>query len=431
MTILSTKIIRELNSRFGDSIYNTSYPLRPDDWKQYLKDGALTFNFSEPIAFYLHVPFCKQLCSFCEYSRMMLPPLQKQILYLETLRDDILNFIKVSPAIKLYGFDIGGGTPSALENTAFETLLEIYGEVVARVKHTQDFEPSIEATFETLTENKCRIIASAGIKRISLGLQSSSSDVLAPLKRHSAKILNMAEVIDNAHKAGIQKINIDLMYGLPEQSLESVKKDMRTIKQLQPEQVTLYEFRTNQLKKDYQIDFELCYQQYCLLFEELTGLGYFGIFGQNTFSRASHDKGLSSYLRHRMFEGAQYKGFGISAQSMSEKGISYNKGKNQTGLERLLDENTFESENHYALPSREVFSKFIAISGYSGGFSLDVARRLYGDRFDNEFYHIIETLKDNKLIEIKGDMLRLTRKGFKYYGPILSIFYAPPKAQML
>ena len=423
MTTSSSDIIRELESRYGNPVYNTSYPLHYSDWKSYQKAGSLPFNLSESIAFYIHIPFCRQLCSFCEYTRMCLPSVSDQLKYIKTLRKDVFQFIKDYPRFKHYGFDIGGGTPTALETPAFEALMDIYRDVTTLMDKTPDFEPSIEGTFETLTEEKSQIIADAGIKRISLGLQSTNPKVLAPLNRHNARISKMAAVMEHTHKAGIQKINLDLMYGLPRQNLESLKNDILTLKELNPEQVTLYELRTNQLSTDYQIDSELCYQQYCQLFDELTELGYIGEFGQNTFSRNIEDKGLSSYLRYRMFEGKQYKGFGISAQSMSEFGLSYNKGKNLDDLIRILDETTFESHNYYALPPKEVFSKFIAISGYSGGFSLDACRRLYGEDFDKDFHKVIGTLKRNQLISIHGDRLQLTKKGFKNYGSILSMFY--------
>lgn len=423
MTTSSSDIIRELESRYGNPVYNTSYPLNCCDWKSYQRPGSLPFNLSESIAFYIHIPFCRQLCSFCEYTRMCLPSLSDQLKYIKTLRKDSFQFIKDYPRFKLYGFDIGGGTPTALESTAFQSLMDVYWDVSSLMEKTSDFEPSIEGTFETLTEEKCQIIADAGIKRISLGLQSTNPKVLAPLNRHNARISKIASVMEHTHKAGIQKINLDLMYGLPRQNLESLKNDILTVKELNPEQVTLYELRTNQLSTDYQIDSELCYHQYCRLFNELIELGYIGEFGQNTFSRNAEDKGLSSYLRRRMFEGKQYKGFGISAQSMSEFGLSYNKGKNLDDLTRILDETTCESHNYYALPPKEVFSKFIAISGYSGGFSLDTCRRLYGNDFERDFHDVIETLENNQLISINGDRLQLTKKGFKNYGSILSMFY--------
>lgn len=121
-------------------------------------------------------------------------------------------------------------------------------------------------------------------------------------------------------------------------------------------------------------------------------LGYYGEFGRNTFSRGAHDMGLSSYLRHRMFDGWQYKGFGISAQSMSKYGVSYNLGKNGS-VSKMVDKDwlinngySYEASTYYQLPRQELLNKFIAISGYSGGFSLPAAREIFRTEFDIRYH---------------------------------------------
>lgn len=388
-----------------------------------MADGNLPFDISKPTAFYFHIPFCKQICAFCEYSKVILPSADSQTAYLKTLRNDIFKFIDNNSQIELYGLDIGGGTPTALDDNAFAELINIYVEILGRCAKTNDYEPSIEGTFETLTEKKLHAIVNSGIHRISLGIQSSSESILAPLKRNVLDVDTLRQIMRSAYQVGIQKINIDFMYGLPNQTIESVKKDIYTISILRPEQVTVYELRTNQLWSDYRINNQLCYNQYSILFDELTKLGYFATFGGNTFSTDSADKGLSSYLRHRMFDGWQYKGFGVSAQSMSDFGIAYNIGKNRDRLTCEIKAESFESDQYYALPPQELLAKFIAISGYSGGFSMDAAKRIYGNQFYNHFIAIIETLVQAGLVYIHESRIQLTKKGYQNYGALLSLFY--------
>ena len=301
-----------------------------------------------------------------------------------------------------------------------------FGGYIASANVLKDFEASIEATFQTLTINKIALIAANGIKRVSLGLQSSSENVLKPLHRSVDSCQNMSFAIQQLHQAGIDKVNIDLMYGLPGQSIDTLIRDIATIKELNPEQVTIYEFRTNQLAHSFETNLEICYQQYCKLYDELTNLGYNGVFGQNTFSKKATDCGLSSYLRHRMFDGWQYKGFGISSQSMSQSGLSYNIGKNAPVSKYLSDSIlSYEATKSYILPSQEVFAKFIAVSGYSGGFSISVARKILGNEFDAKYRNTIKFLFSENLITIKNDRLQLTKSGFRYYGAILSLFHSP------
>lgn len=241
----------------------------------------------------------------------------------------------------------------------------------------------------------------------------------------------MRKAMDNWYKLGIDKINLDLMYGLPGQTVESILQDIATISELSPEQVTIYEFRTNQIKGSYRINPDQCFQQYCELYAGLINLGYYGEFGRNTFSKDSKDYGLSSYLRHRMFNGGQYKGFGISAQSMSHFGVSYNIGKNEAigklvSKGWLKDNNySYEATQYYKLPRQELFSKFIAISGYSGGFLLSSAKEILGLEFDSKYKRVLDFLVAEKFAVVYGDRLQITQNGYRNYGAILSLFHTP------
>ncbi len=435
MTTSYTDLHGLLEQRKNNPLFNTSYPLSPDDWAKYSTRGTLPFDQSKPIAFYLHIPFCRQICSFCEYTRMCVPDKEKQQNYLIALKREFEQFIDQYPEMTIYGFDIGGGTPTSLDPHIFCSLMDWFSDYFMDYKMTTtDFEPSIEGTFETLVENhwgphKSSHIAKAGIKRLSLGVQSTSDKLLRPLHRNTISVKKMASAIEEFHRLGISKINLDLMYGLPEQTIETIQKDVEVIGQLNPEQVTVYEYRTNQLTSNYTINQESCFNQYCELFNGLTRLGYFGEFGRNTFSHDPQDYGLSSYLRHRMFDGWQYKGFGISAQSMSPFGISYNIGKNES-IGKFLDkewlvENNFSYEclTYYKLPRQEILNKFFAISGYSGGFSLSAARQSFGMDFDTLYRPVIEFLVNENLVRIQGDRLQLTETGFRHYGAVNSLFY--------
>lgn len=414
---------RKFEERKDNSLYNTSYPLFPSDWAEYETDGPLAFDANYPIAYYVHIPFCRQLCSFCEYTRMCVPsePLQKK--YVDTLLSDISNFRHKYPDQPLYGFDIGGGTPTALSTPVFEHLLESLYKIISSSRLTENFEPSIEATFQTISKEKARITADCGIRRISLGIQSTSDSVLSPLHRESMSWGCMAETIATIHNSGITKVNLDLMYGLPDQSIETIERDLECIRFLAPEQATLYELRSNQLKQTFLTATERNYLAYSHLFEGLNGMGYHCHFGQNTFSKNEKDCGLSSYLRHRMFDGWQYRGFGLSAQSMSAYGISYNLGKNIRQLKEYISVSSFDSGKHYKLPPHELLNKYIAISGYCGRFSTTAAEKFYGNRFMVDFADVIEYLLANNYITTTNNQIALTPDGFQHYGAVMSLFY--------
>lgn len=409
--------------RLHNPLFNTSYPLHPTDWKKYRIAGELPFTDS-CCAFYVHIPFCAQLCSFCEYTRKRIPEEGEQIKYLYTLDKDIKAFIsKHNDHQQLYGFDVGGGTPMALSDHVFTLLMNLFARTKERFRLCDDFEPSIEGTFQSVTEHKLKEVVHSGIRRISLGLQTSDRAVLRSYKRNDVAIETMKEKMEFIRSCGVEKINLDLMYGLNGQSESSIDFDLSTIATLNPDQVTLYELRTNMLRQKPRVSLEKNFFSYSRYYDKLIELGYFSQFGQNTFSKYKEDLGCSSYLRHRMLSASSYKGFGIAAQSMSSMGISYNFGKNSDNFS--LDEVSYENGETYLLPPKELAAKYISIAAYCGSFSLSRLSEILGCDAEEYFYHQIRFVLNRHLMEQRGDKLCITREGFRYYGATFSLFSSP------
>ncbi len=409
-------------ARIDNPRYNTSYPLNPLYWGQYRISGSLPFTDSR-CAFYFHIPFCARLCSFCEYTRMTCPAESLQIKYLHTLARDVERFRSGCGISHLCGFDIGGGTPTVLSDDAFSYLMEIYLKSVKGMQFCDDYEASIEGTFHSISEHKLIQTAKCGIYRLSLGVQTSVKSVLAAHNRAELGRERLVEKMEMIRAGGIRKINLDLMYGLNGQTEKSINSDMETIAELAPDQVTLYEWRTNMLAVNAQSTAAKNYEAYCMYYELLKQLGYHARFGQNTFSRSSVDYGCSSYLRHRMLSACAYKGFGISAQSMSPLGISYNAGKNAAVLP--LSAESFEVGDTYILPPAEIAAKYIAISAYYGGFSLSRVTELLHYHAEDFFEKQIRFVLHHNLMQQDGDYIYITRHGYRYYGATFSLFYAP------
>ena len=408
-------------NRKEDNRYNTSYPLNPADWSRYRVNGPLPFPDKE-LSLYIHIPFCKKLCSFCEYTRTVCPEDRIQIDYVRSLRRDILQWLSTHPGLLIRGFDIGGGTPTALCDEAFQDLMELFSEVKAAVQVSADFEPSIEGTFQTITDEKLEMIAAAGIRRLSLGIQSTNKDVLKNGGRSNAGLGETLLKREKINDSGIKKLNIDLMYGLRGQSLENLSIDIDWIRWMAPEQVTVYEYRPNMISGLPEADKETLYRQYEALYEGFSSLGYTARFGANTFTKEPIDRGVSSYLRSRMKEGVPYKGFGLSAQSMSSEGVSYNLGKGRKNLSDILSSESFPEEFTYVTPPVELMSKYIAIGAYSGEFSIRRASELLGEDFRKRYSEELLWCLNKGYLEEAGDWIRITRQGFKFYGAVFSLF---------
>lgn len=409
--------------RKDDPRWNTSYPLSPNDWSVFRVPGSLPFTNEKDLSFYIHIPFCRHLCAFCEYTRMRCPDVELQKKYVQAVGNDIKAFRTNNNGFKLHGFDIGGGTPTALSEKNFSFLMDIYDTAISGLSLSEDFEPSIEGTFATLTNGKLKRIVASGIRRLSLGVQSSCDSLMRHNNRNNVSEKGMEEWLDKAWHAGIEKINLDFMYGLNGQTKDTIDRDIEIISHLQPQQVTLYELRTNMISAKYIPNKDELFTLYSHYYDGLIGLGYYALFGQNTFSKDSKDLGVSSYLRERMINGMSYKGFGLSAQSMSKTGVSYNIGKGDSLLTKYLSNESFPEGYTYQLPPEELASKYMAISAYNGSFSLSRLKE-FGINEERVKATLDFCVSEGLIEKGVGDRYNITKNGFKCYGAVFSLFYA-------
>ena len=409
------------------SDYNTSYPLHPSDWSTWKVSDTLSFDDVDDLSFYIHIPFCQSLCRYCEYVKYKKTSDSVEREYLDIVDSDVREFMgqSVTGETILRGFDIGGGTPTALSTENFAMLINMAARYVRRIKMAEDFKGSIEATFNTIDENKIAILSEHSdiFSRISFGLQSTNCTFLRDNNRDNGQTQRMADIFHICRQQGISTINLDLMYGFVHQTKEEMKATMKVVERLMPEHLTVYELRTNMLNRYPIATAEQRFEQYSYLYDLITGLGYKGRFGMNTFSLIG-DYGLSSYLQHRMIKNGSYKGFGIAAQSKNDTGLSYNIGKNGESLKSCLSKKTFEKDgDSYKLPPRELLSKYVAISGYCGMFDLSVMERILHSDPNVVFENELSFLLNNNFIEKDGTMIYLKPKGFLHYGAVLSLFY--------
>lgn len=415
-------------SRKNDHQWNTSYPLNPSDWAAYRVQGSLPFDNDSRLSFYIHIPFCRWLCSFCEYTKMLCPEEDAQRDYLLAVANDIDLFKQKCHDITLVGFDIGGGTPTALSENCFSLLMQIYQRAIAGLRVDDKYEPSIEGTFSTLSDRKLENMAQNGLRRLSLGVQSSCHSVLRQHGRTCSDITMMSSWLTKAWEKGIKKVNLDFMYGLKGQTEESISQDLELISHLRPQQVTLYELRTNMISAKDIPDKEVLYNQYAQYYDGLIGMGYKARFGQNTFSVDENDGGVSSYLRERMMHGTAYKGFGMSAQSMSASGIAYNAGKLAATPQKQLRCYGYPEQFTYLLPPYELASKYMAISAYNGSFSLKRLKE-YGVAEDSLKEVVDFCVVEGLLYRGDDDRFCVSPKGFAHYGALFSLFYSPTAAK--
>ncbi len=186
---------------------------------------------------YLHIPFCKHRCAYCDFNtyagqESLIPA------YVEALIQEIES-IGSHPNLPTFNVPtvfFGGGTPSLLSGTQFASVMSALSSAF---NISADAEVTIEANPGTISPEKLESIHKAGINRISFGVQSSNTEELRMLEREH-DFFTVIEAVSTARQAGFDNLNLDLIYALPEQTLESWQTTVKRVLELQPEHISAY-----------------------------------------------------------------------------------------------------------------------------------------------------------------------------------------------
>lgn len=173
-------------------------------------------------AMYIHIPFCHQICNYCDFNKVYFKN-QPVDQYLEALDQEIRQYAQQYSMKTLETVFIGGGTPTSLSAQQLERLLQ---SIRREIQVDELTEYTIEANPDELTKEKLEVLYEGGVRRLSIGVQSFNDDHLRRLGRtHSAA--DVKSVIEEARAIGFDNISIDLIYGLPEQTMEDWKETLR------------------------------------------------------------------------------------------------------------------------------------------------------------------------------------------------------------
>jgi putative oxygen-independent coproporphyrinogen III oxidase len=193
---------------------------------------------TQPIALYIHFPWCTRKCPYCDFNSHAVTEAIPEQAYIEMLLRDLeSDLAQLDVAPRLTSIFMGGGTPSLFQPAAIETLM-------TGIKQRMDLDPAIEITMEanpgTTDYGKFAGYVEAGVNRLSIGVQSFNDQQLQALGRiHSAA--DAARAFTAARAAGFTNINVDLMHGLPGQSLEAAMNDLHQALALGPEHLSWYQ----------------------------------------------------------------------------------------------------------------------------------------------------------------------------------------------
>lgn len=190
-----------------------------------------------PLSLYIHIPWCVQKCPYCDFNSHGVKSDIPESAYVQHLLDDLKTDLAYVQGRKLTSIFIGGGTPSLFSEKAIATLLQ---GVERLIPFANDIEITLEANPGTVEAERFIGYRATGVNRISIGVQSLQQDKLKSLGRiHNAdEAINAAKL---AKTIGLNSFNMDLMHGLPEQSIDDALNDLKQVIALNPPHISWYQ----------------------------------------------------------------------------------------------------------------------------------------------------------------------------------------------
>ena len=287
------------------------------------------------LGIYIHIPFCVKKCDYCDFVSYC----DKSNLveaYIEKLKEEIQSNLN-NKDYKIKTIYIGGGTPSFIDSKYIVEILNTIKTSVL-VAPLGDTEITIELNPGTVTECKLLDYKKAGINRLSIGLQETNNNLLKLIGRiHTYE--QFLETYNLARKIGFKNINVDLMIGLPNQSIANIKESLNKVIELNPEHISVYSLileEGTKLYKKYEEnqielpDEELERNMYWYVKNTLENNGYIH-YEISNFAK----EGYESKHNTSCWNEEEYIGFGVNAHSYMD-GVRYSNTEN---LEEYINAN--------------------------------------------------------------------------------------------
>lgn len=390
-------------------------------------------NNQNKLGIYIHVPFCVAKCSYCDFNSYASKDDQVGV-YFKALLDEIAiagenavtktksktkNILKLAEVGSIF---IGGGTPSLVAPRYIEQVLATIRENFTIVEGA---EITIETNPRTLTMEKLCIYRKNGINRISIGLQAAQSHLLVKLGRiHSFE--GFVESYRMARLAGFDNINVDLIFGIPDQRMEDWQDTLKKVIDLKPEHISSYSLKIeegthfgdlyNRNEIDY-IDEDLERQMYYFANEYLAKKGY-KHYEISNYGKKDHE------CRHNLlyWKGEEYLGFGAGAHSYY-KGVRYGNCKVIEQYIEAVESGEGLITDMTEISKAESIDEFmmLGLRLVDGVFQAEFKSRFGSDMFE-KYGDKIEALSQKGLLESNGKCIRLSTKGLDLANQVFMEF---------
>ena len=367
--------------------------------------GIINTMQKKPTSAYVHIPFCTQICYYCDFSKVFIKN-QPVDSYLEHLLQEFHSY----DIQKLRTLYIGGGTPTALSAPQLEVLLD---GLTKNLDLSVLEELTIEANPGDLDEDKIAVLKNSAVNRVSLGVQTFDDKMLKKIGRsHLEK--DIYENIDRLKLAGFDNISIDLIYALPGQTMEQVKDNVAKAIALDIPHMSLYslilENHTvfmNRMRRGKlplpkeEVEAEMF--EYIIAELERAGFEHYEI---SNFSKPGFES------RHNLmyWDNAEYYGIGAGASGYVN-GVRYkNHGPIRHYLKAVEEGNARINEEHLSLREQMEEEMFLGLRKKTGVSKARFEEK-FGTSFENIYGQVVRDLCHQGLLQIEDQQIRMTKKG--------------------
>ncbi|MBP1999139.1 oxygen-independent coproporphyrinogen-3 oxidase [Paenibacillus shirakamiensis] len=388
-----------------------------------VQDAQPMARQSAPEAVYIHIPFCTNKCFYCDFNSYVLKD-QPVMDYLRALDHEMELTVQQHPPGIIKTIFVGGGTPTVLSASEMEYFLNSVRRHFPQ--WAEDIEFTMEANPGTTDLEKLSVMRQGGVNRVSFGVQAFQNELLSGIGR----IHNTDDVyrsLDNARNAGISNMSIDLMFGLPNQTVEMLDQSITkalaldlphySIYSLKVEENTLFHtmYQKNQLPLPDEED-EL--EMYLLLMRRMKEAGYKQYEISNFAKPGFESRHNMTYWRNEDYYGlgAGAHGYVGGERHINIKGVNaYNEGAAK-GLPRL---------DHFDVPAAEAMEDFVMVGlRVLDGFSSQSFFTQFGVAIEEKFEApLTKMLKLGLLEKISTpEGYRLTEKGILFGNDVFGEF---------
>ena len=361
---------------------------------------------------YIHIPFCNQICSYCDFPKVFSRG-QDVDAYLTALITELSIYEKTIGFADLETVYIGGGTPTELSVSQLDILFA-YLHTVINFRNL--VEVSIEANPESLNDpNKIACLKRNGVTRISLGVQTFNDDLLRILGRsHSKK--EAFQTIALLQEENFE-INLDMIYAIPTQTLKDWENDLDTLLQLPITHISAYSLileTHTKLYNDYMkdklelVDNAVEAQMFELVIDKLTAAG-FEHYEISNFTRNRRSEHNLTYWRNNYYIGV---GLGAHGHLTGNKDIRYENTRSINAYKKELEKKELPVLNAHALTQNEQIeeSMFLGMR-LMDGVDLGELQAKYQVDIYELYKPKLDKLRDLGYVSLESGVLKLTRKG--------------------